>query len=97
MAMKTLARNYIINYLADEFDMGVYVTVQALHMLERCWDMKMDRFKLAIVCASLAFKFHEAEETSGNWIRPGVLNRFRNLAQTELEVVKHLNYQLTFY
>lgn len=96
MAMKTLARNYIIFSLTDEFGMSSCVTIQALHMLERCWDMKIDRFKLAIICASLAFKFHEAEETLGRWIRPGVLNKFADISKTELEVVKHLNYQMTF-
>jgi hypothetical protein len=97
MAMKTLARNYIIYYLADEFNMSAHVVFQALCMLDKCWDMKMDRIKLAIVCASLAFKFHEAEETSGRWIKPGrLLNRFANIATTELKVIKHLNYQMTF-
>jgi hypothetical protein len=96
MAMKLLIQNYIIKHLAKEFGMSTSTTLQALCMLEKCWDLKMDRYKLAVICASLAFKFHEAEETSGVWIRPGVYHQFTNLASDELNVIKHLNYQMRF-
>lgn len=96
MAMKTLAINYLVHDLSFRFGMSDYVIQQAKNLLLRCWDIKMNKFKLAIVCASLSFKFHEAEETSGRWIRPGLLNKFKDLAETELVILRYLDYKLTY-
>ena len=97
--MRKIVENYLIYFVTVQFDMDDEVVVQALLMLDRCWNLKMNKFKLATVCSSLAFKFHQAEDTSGMYLRPGYKNKyghFKNLAATELAIMKFLNYQMTF-
>ena len=99
MSLKKQVEDYMLYYVSCHFEMEDDVVAQALIMLDKCWGMRINKFKLGTVCCSLAYKYHQAEDTSGRILLPGYKNKygaFKNLAATELAVMKFLNYRLSY-
>lgn len=98
MAKVTIGVDQFYHFLALEWDMSPFSTQQAMNIYMRCRSLVesagVDHNELVVACGGLAFKFYEAEETGGRWIRPGRIYRFKNLAALEFMLLRHLDYKL---